>query len=324
MSLRPAPAAPLVTALLAAALVAGPASGTRAFEPEVLDSVVSVLPLWSGHKQGGDPAAAPGEEPEGTAVAVAPGGYLATALHVVARATEITVRRADGRLRAARLVGGDAPTDLALLKIDDDLPPLKWAGTPELAEPVCAVGNQFGLGLTVTCGVVSGVAMTGVGFNPIEDFIQTDATVNPGASGGALVDAEGRLVGLLSAIFTKDSDASIGVNFAVSAALLRRIAEDLIAHGRVKRGRSGLRVADLPREARFDVVGAEIAAVAPGGGGEQAGLRAGDIVTGIGGRPIRRASDVTSATQLFRPGDSIPVTVRRDGAELAVELVLGK
>ena len=296
----------------------------RAVAPEVLRSVVSVLPTWPGRGEGGAPALPPGQEPEGTAVAVAPGGYLATALHVIAPAESITVRLSDGRLRAAELVGRDGPTDLALLKIEDDLPVLPWAGTPALASPVCAIGNQFGLDLSVTCGVVSAVARSGVGFNPIEDFIQTDATVNPGASGGALVDREGRLVGLLSAIFTKDSDADIGVNFAVSATLVRRVVEDLIAHGRVIRGRSGLRVADLSREARFEQAGARVLSVKPGGAAEQAGLQPGDIVTAIAGRTIRRASDVTSATQLHRPGDRLPLTVRRGAETLELELVLGR
>ena len=240
----------------------------------------------------------------------------------MARAETITVRLADGRLRPAELVGGDAPTDLAVLRIEDDLRPLPLVEVPGLASPVCAIGNQFGLGLTVTCGVVSGIGMSGVGFNPIEDFVQTDATVNPGASGGALVDASGRLVGLLSAIFTKDSDASIGVNFAVSSALLQRVTEDLIAHGRVRRGKSGLRVADLSREARFRRAGAEVMSVSAGGAAERAGIEAGDIVTAIAGRMVRRAADATTGFALHRPGDQVTVSLHRGDAMLQVELTL--
>ncbi|MHA1600812.1 MAG: S1C family serine protease, partial [Alphaproteobacteria bacterium] len=190
------------------------ATPAAAFEPKVLDSVVTVLPLWPGFERDGQVRRPPGSSPEGTAVAIRPGGYLVTALHVVDRATEITVRLPDGREVPARLVATDISTDLALLAIDVDLPILETAPEPTLGDPVCALGNQFGLGLSVTCGVVSGLHLSGVGFNPVEDFVQTDAAVNPGASGGALVDGQGRLVGILSAIFTKVSDANIGINFA--------------------------------------------------------------------------------------------------------------
>jgi S1-C subfamily serine protease len=193
-----------------------------------------------------------------------------------------------------------------------------------LGAPVCAVGNQFGLDLSVTCGVVSALHRSGTGFNPIEDFVQTDAAVNPGASGGPLVDAQGRLVGVLSAIFTKDADADIGVNFAASVQLVRRVAGDLIAHGRVIRARSGLRVADLELEVRARLVGARVLAVTPGGAAEQAGIEAGDVIVRVGTRPVRKASDVTSAFQLYRPGDRVALTVARDGAEQTFELALPK
>ncbi len=226
----------LLAVLLTIAAATGPAA---AFEAEVLDSVVSVLPLWPGYGQGGQADTTPGDEPEGTAVAIRAGGYLVTALHIVDRAEAITVRTADGRLAEAALVGRDALSDLAVLKVALDLPVLAYGPEPDLGAPVCAVGNQFGLDLSVTCGVVSAVRRTGVGFNVIEDFIQTDTVVNPGASGGALVDGAGRLAGLLLAIFTKDSDANIGINFAVSAALVRRVADDLIDLGEVERRAPG-------------------------------------------------------------------------------------
>jgi S1-C subfamily serine protease len=156
-----------------------------------------------------------------------PGGLLATALHVVDRATEITIRLRDGRRLEAQLVAGDPSSDIALLRVPEEIPVLQLASQPVLEAKVCAVGNQFGLGLSVTCGVVSATGRTGTSFNPVEDFIQTDATVNPGSSGGALLDDQGRLVGMLSAIFSKESDADIGVNFAVSSALLMRVVRDL-------------------------------------------------------------------------------------------------
>ncbi len=307
--------------LFSCAMLAG-APPTRAFEPGVLDSVVSVLPLWPGQEQGGRTQFPPGTAPEGTAVAIRAGGYLVTALHVVDRALEITVRLPGGRHVPAELIGRDPATDLAVLKVTAELPVLKDAPEPALGAPVCAVGNQFGLDLSVTCGVVSALHRSGTGFNPVEDFVQTDATVNPGASGGALVDAQGRLVGILSAIFTKDSDADIGINFAASVALVHRVADDLIDHGRMIRVRSGLRVGDLAPGDRATLAGARILAVAAGSPGERAGLAPGDVITDVAGRAVRKASDVTAAIYLRRPGGRVAVTVLRAGASKTVELEL--
>ena len=305
--------------LVAVGLALAPAPG-HAFESRVLESVVSVLPLWPGHQRGGQSQVPPGAAPEGTATAIRAGGYLVTALHVVARALEITVRLPDGREVPAELVGRDPPTDIALLKLGLDLPLLVPGPEPAFGDRVCALGNPFGLGLSLSCGVVSATRRTGTGFNPIEDFIQTDAAVNPGGSGGALLDAEGRLIGLVSAIFTKQSDANIGVNFAASRALLMRVVEDLAAHGRVIRGTSGLRVADLDDDARIIIAGARVTRAT--GAAATAGLAAGDIITDISGRAIRRASDVTSALHLHRPGDAIAMTFSRDGERRATTLRL--
>jgi S1-C subfamily serine protease len=209
-----------------------------------------------------------------------------------------------------------------VLKVAADLPPLPDAPEPALGAAVCAVGNQFGLGLSVTCGVVSALHRSGTGFNPIEDFVQTDATVNPGASGGPLVDAQGRLVGVLSAIFTKDADADIGINFAASVALVRRVTDDLIDRGRVIRARSGLRVADLELADRARLAGARVLSVVPGGAAEAAGLAAGDVIQRVGARQVRKSSDVVSALQLYRPGERVSMTVVREGAETNIEIEL--
>ena len=311
----------LVAAIVLAALPARPFAA-RAFEAKVLDSVVSVLPLWPGYQRGGQAQVPPGAAPEGTATAIRAGGYLVTALHVVARATAIIVRLPDGREMPATLIARDPPTDLAVLKIAADLPPLPIAPEPALGAPVCAVGNQFGLGLSVTCGVVSALHRSGTGFNPIEDFVQTDAAVNPGASGGPLVDAQGRLVGMLSAIFTKDADADIGINFAASVALVRRVADDLIDRGRVIRARSGLRVADLELADRADLVGARVISVVPGGAAEAAGLAAGDVIQRVGARQVRKSSDVVSALQLYRRGERVTISVLSEGAAKDIEIEL--
>lgn len=315
--MRPARALPSVTlpaaALLALALAILPLSQPRALVPEALESVVSVLPEWPRHPRSGTPGVPPGAAPEASAVAIAPGGYLATALHAVARAEAIDVRLSDGRLRRAELVGRDPPSDIALLKIEEDLPVpfLLDALEIELGEPVCAVGNAYGLGLSVTCGVVSALRRTNAGFNPIEDFVQTDAAVNPGMSGGALFDHQGRLVGLLSAIFASEGDANTGVSFAVSAKLLRRVALDLEQFGEVRRGRSGLRVRDLSREEQAARVGAVVSGVEEEGAAAVAQLAVDDLIVEIAGRPIRSAADVTTALHLHRPGESFYITYRR-------------
>ncbi len=309
----------LIAAAFAVLLWWPPASG---FSPEILQSVVGVLPEWPA---GDKPKAAPGgrpEEPEGSAVAVLPGGYLATNAHVLGRAERLKVRLHDGRVLPATIVGRDPPTDLALIKVALDLPVPAINPEPKLAERVCAVGNQFGLGLSVTCGVVSALNRTGTGFNPVEDFIQTDAVVNPGGSGGALVDEQSRLVGVLSAIFTKQSDANIGVNFAASMPLVLRVVQDLRDFGRVQRGKSGMTVEGLSDDEKSRRVGARVVRVQEGGAAAEAGLAAGDIVTAIGGRVIAKASDVTGAFYLHRPGAPIEVGFVRNDATRATRLTL--
>jgi len=208
-----------LTFAVALPLPAGAGHAEKAWQ-NAAPSVVIVEPTWPGYQRPGF-GAPKGTAPEGSGVAVLEPGLIATAAHVVARATSVTVRDADGARYKAEIVAIDEASDLALLRIEKPVAPLEIAARrPATGAHVCVIGNAFGLGLSLTCGVVSAGARSGIGFNAVEDFIQTDAAVNPGASGGALVDEEGRLVGLISAIFTKQSDANTGVNFAVSADLL--------------------------------------------------------------------------------------------------------
>ena len=243
-----------------------PAKPAQAIPADTLDSVVSVLPVWPGRPQGGQ-AVPPGSAPEGSGVVVAPDGLIATAWHVVEPAERIDVRLSDGRILPAELVGQDRASDIALLQVNANLPPLTPAPRPALAQPVCAIGNAYGLGLSVTCGVVSARDVSNAGFNPVEDFVQTDAAANPGSSGGALVDAEGRLVGLLSAIFASEADANIGINFAVSQPLLQRVVEDLRDDGAASYVSAGWRLQRLPRDRQAEVAAARVATLAPDGGG---------------------------------------------------------
>ncbi|MDJ0947550.1 MAG: trypsin-like peptidase domain-containing protein [Alphaproteobacteria bacterium] len=280
------------------------------------------MPDWTEEENGSPRRRSDPEEPEGSGVAIRAGGYVVTNHHVLGRASSVSVRLRDGRILPAEIVGRDAATDLAVLKVTSQLPILPIGDTPALGAPVCAIGNQFGLGLSVTCGVVSAVHRTGVGFNPIEDFIQTDAVINPGASGGALVDGDGRLVGVISAIFTKEVDANIGVNFASAMPLVERVVDDLIAHGRVLRGRSGMRVRDLSRAERRRMVGARIVRLVAGGAAEKAGLAVGDVITRIGTRSVRKASDVPSALQLVRPGEDVELAILREGVAQSHRLAI--
>ena len=279
-------------------------------------SVVAVVPDWpGGYRRQGNAL----EEPEGSAVAVLPGGYFVTNAHVLGRATDVNIRLVDGRLRSAEIVGRDVRTDIALLRVDLGLSVLELAQPPGLGARVCAIGNQFGLGVSVTCGVVSAVNRTNTGFNPVEDFIQTDAAVNPGASGGALVDEQGRLVGLLSAIFTKQSDANIGVNFAASSALMNRVVEDLRDFGRVRVGRLGWRLQALTTSERKLWSGVRVKWLDPLGPAAVAGVRIGDILISVDKRSIFQLSDVSAAVYLRRPGEKVHMAFLRENRIIRIE-----
>ncbi len=291
-----------------------------AFSPTNLNSVVMVLPVWPDYRKNDVERSRVSEEPEGTAVAIKPGGYLVTNFHVIRRALSISVRLNDGRLLTAEIVGVDPLTDLALIKIPEDITVLPIGQEPTLAAPACAIGNQFGLGLSVTCGVVSATHRTGTGFNKIEDFIQTDATVNPGASGGALVNDQNQLIGVISAIFTKKTDANLGINFAASTRLVLRVVEDLISYKKVIRGRVGMRVKGVPAGNRRYKFGAIIRTIISGGSAEAAGLRVNDIITKIGERPIKTPIDVTSEINMYLIGEKVNMTIRRGDHTLNIML----
>lgn len=292
-----------------------------ALDRKVLDSVVRIKPDWSPAARGTDASGAP-RDPQGTGVAVLPGGYIATNVHVIGDAEAVDVMTEDGRTLKAEIVGRDRVTDIALLKVAADLPVLETSADPELASPVCAIGNQFGLGLSVTCGVVSATGRAGIGFNPVEDFIQTDAAVNPGGSGGALVDMDGNLVGLVAAIFTKASDADIGVNFATSVPLLMRVAEDLKAFGRVKRGIAGFKAGLPPPDMAAKGGGAMVESVVIDGPAFRAGLEAGDIVTEIDGRPVLSMPSLEAMMFMKRPGETITLDTLRGGEGRRISISL--
>ena len=191
-------------------------------------SVVVIEPTWPGYNRPGF-GAPPGTAPAGTGIFIGTGdrsNHLVTAAHVIARATEIEIVTEDGMRHAAAVIAVDNQRDIAILETKLKRRPITLRLTdPAIGEHGCAIGNSFGLGLSISCGVVSAIHRKQVGFNPIEDFVQTDAAINPGGSGGALVDADGRLIGMIDGIFTKEADIDAGVNFAVSVPLLIEGAE---------------------------------------------------------------------------------------------------
>lgn len=310
----------VIVVTLMLAVVAGSADRAFAdgsFSPS-LASTLSILP----HRTGDVTSENRPEEPEGSGIAVLKGGYIATAAHVLTGAEAVHVRFFDGRILPARIVGQDRFTDIALLQIDEAVEPFPVAARTTMGQRVCAIGNQFGLGLSLSCGVVSAVHRSNAGFNPIEDFVQTDAVVNPGASGGALVNENGQLVGMLSGIFTKNSDADVGVNFAVHAPFLMRVVEDLKAHGRVKRAKSGMVVQPLTLSERATRTGVRVLRVSPDKAADRVGLSPDDLIVAMTGRKIRHPSDVSAIVYSHRPGETITLERERDGQIDLVHLTL--
>ena len=188
-----------------------------------VSSIIVVEPTWPGYGRPGF-GAPPGTAPAGTGIYFGTGAetrYILTAAHVIARAVRVETVDSNGLRHDAEIIAIDGARDLAVLKTGLPAPPIALRRTdPEVGAHVCAIGNSFGLGLSFSCGVISAVHRRNVGFNAVEDFVQTDAAVNPGASGGALVDPQGRLVGLIDGIFTKEADIDAGVNFAVSVPMI--------------------------------------------------------------------------------------------------------
>ncbi len=191
-------------------------------------SVVSVLPTWPGYQKPGFGAPA-GTAPEGTGVIISNNGLIVTASHVVSRATEVLIRDFDGKKHKSEVIFNDPGTDLAVIKTNiKNKKIIINEFRPDVGSEICLISNSFGLDLNITCGIVSANRKSGIGFNPIEDFIQIDASANPGSSGGAVVNSNGELVGIMSGIFTKESDTNVGVNFAISAELLMKTVKHLI------------------------------------------------------------------------------------------------
>jgi serine protease Do len=255
------------------------------------------------------------------AVVDAERGYVLTANHVVAQASTVQVTMKDGRRFVAKLVGRDPGTDLAVLRLQSAQAltaiPMGDSDSLEVGDFVIAVGNPFGLGQTVTSGLVSALGRTGLGKQGYEDFIQTDAAINPGNSGGALVNLQGELVGINTAIFSAGG-GNLGIGFAVPVNMARRVMEQIVEHGQVRRGGIGVSIKDLTTaigatESTRTVEGAMIADVRRGSPAEQGGLQKGDVVVAADGAPILSAARLRNKLGLTRVGERVQLTVRRAG-----------
>jgi len=246
-------------------------------------------------------------------------GYILTNFHVIQQADEIVVTLHDGRLVDAEVVGTDQATDLAVLRVSaENLTAVKLADSDALrvGDFVVAIGNPFGLGQTVTSGIVSALGRSGLGIESYEDFIQTDASINPGNSGGALVNLRGELVGINTAILS-GSGGNIGIGFAIPVNMARQVMDHLVEYGEVRRGRLGVTVQDLTPDLAqaFGIDqtrGAVVAQVEPGSAAERAGLKEGDVVLRVNDRRIRNATELRNAIGLLRVGSEVKLDVVRD------------
>jgi Do/DeqQ family serine protease len=268
----------------------------------------------------------------GSGVVISPDGYIVTNHHVVDGAEQITVEFADRRSFPAKLVGNDPPSDLAVLKVDaKDLPVLTLGDSDRVrvGDVVLAVGNPLGVGQTVTAGIISAKGRrTGLSDGSFEDFLQTDAPINQGNSGGALVNTSGELVGINSQIFSP-TGGNIGIGFAIPSNMTRGVTEQLISKGRVRRGQLGVFVQQVTEDIAQslglkEAKGVIIGSVQKGGAAEGAGLRQGDVITALNGAAVGDANELRNLVAATQPGTDVTVDFLRDGREQQVKVTLGE
>ncbi|HEV2363626.1 MAG TPA: Do family serine endopeptidase [Caulobacteraceae bacterium] len=266
----------------------------------------------------------------GSGFFVSPDGYLVTNNHVIADARTITVHTNDGRALSASVVGRDPATDLAVLKVAGGPYPyvsFEDRGQPRVGDWVVAVGNPFGLGGTATAGIVSALNRENVSGSSFVDYMQIDAPINRGNSGGPTFDVYGRVVGVNSAIFSP-SGGSVGIGFDIPASVAARVTKQLISYGKVTRGYIGAEIQDLTPELAGGMGlgathGALVAQLTPGGPAQQAGLQSGDVIVSVDDRPVDSASTLTQAVGAARPGEELRLTVLRSGRRREVTIRSG-
>jgi Do/DeqQ family serine protease len=256
-------------------------------------------------------------------------GYIVTNRHVIENASEITVTLLDNRHFQAKVIGSDEGTDIAVLKASEGHlteMPLGDSSHLEVGDWVVAIGNPFGLKHTVTAGIVSALGRTGIHPRGYEDFIQTDASINPGNSGGALVNLNGELIGINSAILSKDG-GNIGIGFAIPVNMVKAVMNQLITYGEVKRGIVGIKLRDVTPEAAeslqlVNARGVEISEVAPGSAADHVGIKVGDVVVSMNGVPLESAAQLRNGLALVRVGQTVELRLLRSGAERSVTLTI--
>ncbi|HEX5803552.1 MAG TPA: trypsin-like peptidase domain-containing protein [Azospira sp.] len=276
----------------------------------------------------------------GSGVIVSADGYILTNYHVVEMADTMEVALNDGRKLSAKVVGADPETDLAVLRIVADksngqaedlrLTPITFGQMEEVrvGDVVLAIGNPFGVGQSVTMGIVSALGRSQLGINTFENFIQTDAAINPGNSGGALTDAAGNLIGINTAIYSR-SGGSLGIGFAIPVSTARSIMEQIIQTGGVTRGWIGVEAQEITPELaeNFGLPNAEgalIAGVVRGSPADGGGIRPGDVLLAVGGKPVRDPQGMLDLIAALKPGDAVPFKLRRDKLILDAQVKIGK
>jgi serine protease Do/serine protease DegQ len=248
-------------------------------------------------------------------------GYIITNAHVIKDAREIQVTLKDNRRLAAKLVGSDPGTDIALLKVESsNLVDAKFGDSDamQVGDFVVAIGNPFGLGQTATSGIVSALGRSGLSVEGYEHFIQTDASINPGNSGGALVNLKGELIGINSAIIGP-SGGNVGIGFAVPSSMARAVMEQLVRYGEVRRGRLGIAMQDVA-----GTEGAIVTDVQADSPAAQGGLRKGDVVTGLNGRPVRGAAELRARLSVVPVGETISLSVQRGSDKRTLKAIIGE
>ena len=267
----------------------------------------------------------------GSGVIVSNTGYILTNHHVVEAADEIEVGLADGKKLLAKVIGNDPETDLAVLRVtSDNLPSISFGSSETLAvgDVVLAIGNPFGVGQTVTSGIVSALGRTGLGINTFENFIQTDAAINPGNSGGALIDAAGNLVGINTAIFTR-TGSSAGIGFAIPVSTAKVVLDQIVKSGSVTRGWIGVEVQELsPSQAESFKLGSSrgalIAGVLRGGPADKAGVKPGDILLEVQGKPVADPAGMLNLIAALEPGQSAKMKLKRHGQDVDASVTVGR
>ena len=283
----------------------------------------------------------PDSEPQrnaglGSGVIVSPNGYVLTNYHVVERADQIEVALNDGRSLPARLAGSDPETDLAVLQLVAEkgselkLPAITLGSMDNVVvgDVVLAIGNPFGVGQTVTMGIVSALGRSHLGINTFENFIQTDAAINPGNSGGALVDTSGNLVGINTAIYSR-SGGSLGIGFAIPVSTARNVMEQIIRTGTVTRGWIGVEAQEMTAELAnsfglSEISGAMISGVQRGSPADTAGIRPGDILLAVGGKPVKDPQTMLDLIAALKPGEQVPFKLQRKKTSYDTEVRIGK